>query len=190
MDRAMHINNFYIALYELFGICGSKIKDPATLNSSQCVVSSTVTDLFPAAMEELWQQTADSAKGTVLRINGDIDLTGGFCGDIFCRGAAILHSVVEGSVTAMRLQLAGCTLTGDISVADVVVIDEQSKVCGNISAREVICAGEVEGYLAASETAALESTACVHGDVDAGNISMARGAVLRGSVWVARELKD
>ena len=188
MDRAIHINNFYIAVYELFGICGSKIKDPATLASSRRAVSSTVTDLFPATMEELWQQATDSAEGAVLRINGDIDLRGGFCGDIYCRGTAILHSVVEGNVASMRLHLKGCTLTGNINVADVVVIDKQSKVCGNIRAREVICAGQVEGYLTVSETAALESTACVYGDVDAGNISIARGAVLRGGIWVAKEL--
>ena len=128
------------------------------------------------------------AAGTVLegtlRSEGDVEIAGEFKGDITTKGTATLHSVVQGNVTANSLTLSGCSLTGDVIVTEVVVISQDSKICGNVTAKEVRCAGQIVGDLKISENTTLECTAQINGNILTGSMSVAKGAVIRGGIEI------
>lgn len=128
------------------------------------------------------------AAGTVLegtlQSDGDIEIAGEFKGDITTTGTVTLHSAIQGNVTASSLKLSGCKLTGDIIVNGIVFISQDSTVRGNVTAKELQCAGQVTGDLKISENTSLESTAQVNGNVVTGSISVIKGAVIRGGVEI------
>lgn len=128
------------------------------------------------------------AAGTVLegtlQSDGDIEIAGEFKGDITTTGTVTLHSAIQGNVTASSLKLSGCKLMGDIIVNGIVFISQDSTVRGNVTAKELQCAGQVTGDLKISENTSLESTAQVNGNVVTGSISVIKGAVIRGGVEI------
>ena len=75
-------------------------------------------------------------------------------------------------------------LDGSIRRADIVVIGNGATVVGDISAREVIVGGSVQGNVKASVRIELQPTAVVTGDIDAGAIMIQEGCVVQGRLTV------
>lgn len=75
-------------------------------------------------------------------------------------------------------------LDGSIRRADVVVIGEGATVIGDISAREVIVGGSVQGNVVATTRIELQPSAVVTGDIDAGAIMIQEGCVVQGRLTV------
>ncbi|HKW11752.1 MAG TPA: polymer-forming cytoskeletal protein [Gemmatimonadaceae bacterium] len=75
-------------------------------------------------------------------------------------------------------------LDGSIRRADVVVIGEGATVVGDISAREVIVGGSVQGNVVATTRIELQPSAVVTGDIDAGAIMIQEGCVVQGRLTV------
>ena len=87
-----------------------------------------------------------SLEGT-LRSDGDVEIAGAFKGEVITTGTVTLRSVIQSNITAGSLNLIGCTLTGDVKVTGTVTVSEDSQVTGNINAKELLCAGKVNGDL-------------------------------------------
>jgi cytoskeletal protein CcmA (bactofilin family) len=75
-------------------------------------------------------------------------------------------------------------LDGSIRRADIVVIGEGATVVGDISAREVIVGGSVQGNVTATTRIELQPSAVVTGDIDAGAIMIQEGCVVQGRLTV------
>lgn len=133
------------------------------------------------------------APGTVwegtLHAVGDVEVAGKFKGELTTKSTAVLRADVQGNVTAENLVLSDSSLTGDVVVAESMVIKSGSKIKGNVRAKELRSAGEIIGDMKVSGIISLESTARVKGDVIAGNLSIDRGATLNGSVEINRDIR-
>jgi cytoskeletal protein CcmA (bactofilin family) len=75
-------------------------------------------------------------------------------------------------------------LEGSIRRADVVVIGTGASVTGDISAREVIVGGTVQGNFTATTRVELQPTAVVTGDIEAGAIMIHEGGAVQGRLSV------
>jgi len=189
-------SNMKQAMYEMFGVGTDVAGKEAPANKVETKVKNTPEVVkkapeqapAPIAVKKPVAEASYLAAGTVLegtlRSEGDVEIAGEFKGYITTKGTATLHSVVQGNVTANSLYLSGCTLTGDIIVSEVVVISQDSKICGNVTAKEVHCAGQITGDLKISENTTLECTAQINGNIITGSMSVAKGAVIRGGIEI------
>jgi cytoskeletal protein CcmA (bactofilin family) len=78
-------------------------------------------------------------------------------------------------------------LEGTIRRAAVVILGAGSSVKGNITAREVLVGGTVEGNVDAADRIELQPSAVVNGDIDSAAILIREGAVIRGRLNVRRQ---
>jgi len=196
-------NNMKQAMYEMFGVGTDVAAKEAPVNkaepkskntpepakkASEPVKKAPEQPTVPIVVKKPIAEASYLAAGTVLegtlRSEGDVEIAGEFKGDITTKGTATLHSVVQGNVTANSLTLSGCSLTGDVIVTEVVVISQDSKICGNVTAKEVRCAGQIVGDLKISENTTLECTAQINGNILTGSMSVAKGAVIRGGIEI------
>ena len=131
------------------------------------------------------------APGTVLegqlRSEGDLELAGSFKGSITTNGSIMLRANTKSTVSAGNLNLSGCTLDGDVTVTGTVTVSEDSRINGNVTARELQCAGEITGDLNISGNTTLEEKARINGSVVTGTMSVARGAAICGSVEMGKK---
>ena len=102
---------------------------------------------------------------------------------------ATLHSTIDGNVNAGSLTLSGCTLTGDVTVEETVTVSQDSRITGNVTAKELRCAGRIEGDLAVSGAVTLERTAYIKGNIVTDSICVAQGAVICGGVEIKQHTK-
>ena len=119
-----------------------------------------------------------------LRCDGDVEIAGEFKGDMDAKGAVKLFASMEGNITADSLTLTGCTLTGNATLSDTLTIAENASICGNISAKDIHCAGEINGDMDLSGHIALERTAKVQGNISTGSFAVEKGALLCGGVEI------
>ena len=128
------------------------------------------------------------APGTVLegtlRSAGDIEIAGSFKGDISTEGTVVLRSNIHGNVAARSLDLNGCRLEGDVMVKGLVFISQDSAICGNVTADELKCSGQITGDLKIKENTLFESTAKITGNVVTGTIAVVKGAIINGGIEI------
>ncbi len=198
-----NIDNMKQAVFEMFGVgtgtavevIPAEVSVEITEESAAPVVQPSAAEVAPAAPAAPApsipvRQVAMSyiAAGTVfegtMHCDDDVDIAGEFKGDVDAKGTVSLYSSMEGNVTAGSLTLAGCTLTGNATLRDTLTINETAGVFGNIRAKDVHCAGEINGDVDLSGHIALEHTAKVRGNVSTGSFAVEKGAVLCGGVEI------
>ncbi len=103
------------------------------------------------------QDTADSSKGSFIA-KGLVII-----GEVRSEGKIIIEGEVEGPITASE-----------------VVVSQTGKVSGPITAGNVSISGAVQGTVNAKSTLSLFSGAKVIGDLETAQLSIEKGAVLRG----------
>ena len=128
------------------------------------------------------------AAGTVwegtLRASGDVEVAGEFKGDMITEGHATIRSSFQGNLTANSLALIGGTVVGDVIVADTIMMNQYSRIEGNVKAKVLITAGQIVGDLEISRSVTLEQSARIKGNLTTGSLAMARGALLSGGVEI------
>ncbi len=91
---------------------------------------------------------------------------------------------IEGTISGSSdIQVDG-DLQGSIDGSGVVRVAPQGRVEGTVAGRVVVVAGTVRGDIAAAETAELESSARVTGNITAPRIRIADGASFDGQVFM------
>lgn len=140
----------------------------------------------PAAPAQARAAASFLAAGTAfegtLRAAGDVEIAGSFRGDVISNGKVLLRSSIESNITAGSLVLAGCSLVGDVTVNGTVTVSEGASVIGNITAKELMCAGEVMGDLRIAGNTTLEEKAKINGHIVTGSIAVVKGAVIKGGM--------
>lgn len=199
MQKTEKMSNIRIAMYEMFGVGGEKeslsiVKAAAaeeTADTEACAVPAMAAEpaavpaaAAPCSVSPVSFLAEDCVWEGALRSEGDVEISCMFRGDITARGCVTLHATMEGNVEAGTLTLSSCALTGNVVCGGTVIISRDSVVTGNVTAKDVRCAGQIAGDLLVSDTLALESTARITGDTTAGSISVAQGAVLCGGVEI------
>ena len=195
-------NNMKKAMQEMFGVGGGDNSKPAAPAARQAAPASEkpAQTAAPAAKKpEAPVQPAVSAKtadakhpasylapGSVFegnfRTKGDVEIAGEFKGDVTSEGKVLLRSNIESNIKADNVALAGCTLTGNIEAKGAVIVSEDSKVVGNISAKALQCAGTINGDIKVSGNTQIDTNAKINGGIVTSTIAVAAGAVLNGSV--------
>ena len=182
-------DNMKQAMYEMFGVGGGAEggtrKDTAAefreTPKAEAAKAAPVTPVAPAKAVASYLGPGTVLEGT-LRSTGDVEIAGNFKGDIVTEGTVRLSSDIESNVTADCVELAGCSLVGDVVAKGTVTVSEGAKVRGSVTAGELLCAGEITGDLNVTGNTVLEERARVDGKVQTGTMAVVRGAVIRGSV--------
>ncbi|MBR5558834.1 MAG: polymer-forming cytoskeletal protein [Oscillospiraceae bacterium] len=117
-----------------------------------------------------------------LQTDGDVEIVGSFNGEIIAKGKVILHSNMQGDVTATSLQLLGCSLVGNINASGQVQMDRKASVVGNVTAGELVCSGTIKGDLDIKGNLALNEGSIVEGNIVTRTMTMSQGAVITGGV--------
>lgn len=182
-------DNMKQAMYEMFGVGKAPEAPAAPAKAPTHTHTHAPAESKPVVKAAAPEAPASFlAAGTVfegtLSARGDVEIAGDFKGSITTDGVVRLRSGIQSGITASSVELTGCVLTGDISATGLVTVDERSRVVGNISARELLCAGEVQGDLRAIDGVRLESRARVSGSIVTGAISVEKGASISGNVQI------
>ncbi len=184
-------NNMKKAVFDVFGVGSGGEESPAPAEgkrlaeSKSAVPAAEKTAPIPAIIKPKpaasFLAPGTSFEGS-LRTEGDIEIAGGFKGDISTEGVVLLRADIQSNITAGSLNLSNCVLTGDVVCSGTVTVSEGSKVFGGVTAKELLCAGEITGDLKISGNTALEERAQVNGSVITGTLSVIKGAVIKGSL--------
>lgn len=184
--------NFNKAVFDMFGVGSVQVvtedNEEATAEQSLStdVQATEVATPAPHAAPYSLVPATFLAPGTTLegtlKSKGDVELAGNFNGEIEADGNVTLRADATCNIVACSLNVVSCHLTGDSKVSGNVTISENSEVTGNISADELLCSGTITGDITVKTALALENTARIYGNITAGTISMARGAVIKGAV--------
>ncbi len=81
-------------------------------------------------------------------------------------------------------------LEGAIKTSNSLLIGSKAKISANIEAKQAKISGEVHGNLVIAEYLELTSTARIFGDIQAGSISVERGAIFNGTSNMTGEKKS
>lgn len=89
---------------------------------------------------------------------------------------------IEGRIQGSgHVRIAG-RFTGDIAVEGDLTIEVGARVNGGVRARRVIVAGELEGNVESAQRVEIVESGAMVGDVNAGVVTVAPGAKMRGRV--------
>ena len=69
---------------------------------------------------------------------------------------------------------------GDIHVDGTLTVEAGAHLAGSVRAASVVIAGEIEGNIEGAQRVELHQTGVINGDVNAGSLSVAGGARMRG----------
>ena len=83
---------------------------------------------------------------------------------------------IEGSG---HIRIAG-RFKGDVHVDGALTVEAGAHVAGSVRASAVVVAGEIEGNIESAQKVELHQTGILNGDVNAGSLSVAGGARMRG----------
>lgn len=78
-------------------------------------------------------------------------------------------------------------LDGSLKTAANLLIGEKAKVTANVEAKEAIINGEIQGNLKVKNYLSIGKTAKIVGDVECGEISISRGALVKGQMTINSE---
>lgn len=115
---------------------------------------------------------------------GDVDMDCDFQGDIRANGTVTIRTKLAGDLSAKVVELVACEVQGDVHADESVRIDGSSKVVGNITGKDLNCAGSVQGNIQVSGHVTVSGSAYIEGDLEAASISVENGAGVNGQMQV------
>lgn len=115
---------------------------------------------------------------------GDVDMDCDFQGDIRANGTVTIRTKLAGDLSAKVAELVSCEVQGDVHADESVRIDSNSKVIGNITGKDLNCAGSIQGNVQVSGHVMVSGSAYIEGDLEAASISIENGAGINGQMQV------
>lgn len=115
---------------------------------------------------------------------GDVDMDCDFQGDIRANGTVTIRTKLAGDLSAKVAELVACEVQGDVHADESVRIDSNSKVIGNITGKDLNCAGSIQGNVQVSGHVMVSGSAYIEGDLEAASISIENGAGINGQMQV------
>jgi len=117
----------------------------------------------------------------------NMKIMGSIIGDVECEGNICLMGNIQGNVNAGNLTIQKGGLTGDAFVREQALVEADSVMQGNISARDIYTNAKIEGQLKATGVIELKENAFVQGDITAGNLTVKTGAKIKGMVTISEQ---
>lgn len=108
-------------------------------------------------------------------------------GNILCEETVRLTGEIEGNVTAMSIEIKGASIKGDLRMKYTAILEEGSKLNGNLEAESAVINGNVNGDMRVHGNLKIMQNSKINGDIFAGSLEIAKGAVISGKVSVASE---
>ncbi|HPX32599.1 MAG TPA: polymer-forming cytoskeletal protein [Erysipelotrichaceae bacterium] len=145
----------------------------------------------PTTIEESDGEYTVIGSSTVIDSNikcgGNIKVKGQVKGSVSVNGSADIFGTIEGDIQANEVTLEhGAKVLGNIICkADVNALDD-SKIVGNIVAKNAYINSHVEGDLEILNEVKITSTGSITGKIVTGSISVASGAVLNAIISIRR----
>ena len=94
------------------------------------------------------------------------------------------NTVVSGRISGDgELSVRG-HVDGDIELSDQLTIADEGRVDGNVSAREIVVEGTIQGTITAEQRVVLTASARAVADIEAPQVQMDDGAQLRGELTI------
>ncbi|WP_416200745.1 MAG: Polymer-forming cytoskeletal protein [Thermocaproicibacter melissae] len=129
------------------------------------------------------------SKGTVINGNiksdGDIEMYGSVSGSIETTGRVKINGKQIGDVQGSSVDLMDCTVRGNISASDSIVVDSNSVIVGDIKGGSLTFDGKLKGNVHVMGNVNLQGNAVIIGDVTSTTITVESGARLQGSIQVS-----
>ena len=182
-------DNFNQAVFEMFGV-GKDSSEQAEKASAvpaaaqEPIAMAHAASSVPSAeqkFDKTYRAAGTSIEGTI-KAKGDVEIACDFKGEVISEGDVVLHSKVNGNITAANLSLIDTVLSGDVHVSGSLQINEGSVITGNIHAKSVVCSGKVNGDMDIKGDLLLGETAQIEGNINTKTMMMARGAVVKGNL--------
>ncbi len=189
--------NFNKAVFDMFGVGGVQVVTETEPQKEAAVAAEQGLSTSVQTNEVASPTSASAAPYTLvpstflapgtslegkLKSKGDVEIAGTFGGEIEAEGNVTLRANATCNVAAASLNVVSCHLDGDCNISGNASVSENSEVTGNIAADELHCSGTIKGDITVKNGLSLEHTARIYGNITAGTISMARGAVIKGTV--------
>ena len=121
-----------------------------------------------------------------IKTGGSVEIRGTLQGNVAAAGSIRISGAVSGNLTADKdIELindseeAAAEVVGDIK-GDVIVVQKDCVVIGNISANEILIEGMIKGNLDIQGMVNIKSTAKIKGDITSKTVTIEEGAALDG----------
>ncbi len=189
-------DNFNKAVFDMFGVGAVQVVTETEAQQDEAVVeqglsaevqrTEVASPAAPQAAPYSLVPATFLAPGTSLegklKSKGDVEIAGSFSGEIEADGNVTLRADATCNIVSTSLNVVSCQLNGDCNVSGSITVSESSAVSGNVFGDDLFCSGTITGDICVKNSLSLESTARVYGNITAGTIAMARGAVIKGTV--------
>lgn len=116
--------------------------------------------------------------------NGGIKVYGSVAGDINSQGKVCVYGEVHGDISGERVEMLSCRMQGNISALDSVIVSQETKIVGDITANTLRSEGKLKGNVVVQNGAELSSNAVLLGNLTSAEILIEKGAVIRGEIKV------
>ncbi len=128
------------------------------------------------------------SEGTSIQGNittdGGIKIYGNVAGDIKSQGKVCVYGEVHGDISGERVELLSCRMQGNISALDSVIVSQETKIVGDVTANTLRSEGKLKGNVVVQNGAELSSNAVLLGNLTSAEILIEKGAVIRGEIKV------
>ncbi|MFA5420582.1 MAG: polymer-forming cytoskeletal protein [Patescibacteria group bacterium] len=98
--------------------------------------------------------------------------------------------LVKGNFESNGNIIINGSLEGDIKTKGAVLVGEKSKINANIAAEEMIVKGKINGNLTIGGYLAIGGSAIITGDIECSQISIDKGAEIKGELLVNKQNKS
>lgn len=146
-----------------------------------------------SAKQSGYEQDAAAIISSTMVIRGDVELdtslvfAGKIIGNVVCKDSVESKNggSIEGNLSALSAEFIGGSVKGNVLAQEKIVIDEETVIEGDVSAKDIVISGKVIGEVKASGSVKLTHTANIKGDLHAASVSIEAGARLEGKFIVS-----
>ncbi len=129
-------------------------------------------------------------------INGNIiagsnlKILGKVFGNVECEGTVVLSGCVEGDVSANKLRFMTGGIQGNVAVREDITAEKGTHVKGDVSARNAVLSGNMQGELIVHDNLELRETSSVIGNIKAMGIAIYNGSRIKGMMDIGGDLEE
>ncbi len=118
-----------------------------------------------------------------MRVNGVVN------GDIACSRQLEIYGEVTGNLKSKSMYIDTGKINGNLSCSENLAVSEATLVIGDIDAGSAKISGKVKGNVTAKDLAIFDKTSVVVGDIKSNSLQINDGAVIQGTITMARDEK-
>lgn len=126
----------------------------------------------------------DIATAGSLRVGGNIK------GNVKVASMMELNGKVIGDIEASDVIIVGSIIRGNVTVQNVLTMDGDTTIIGDVTAKNVDINGKIKGNLTVDERGHFQSSAVLVGNLMSGTVIIDEGAMLKGDISITSAQAD